>query len=276
MTFRTSLLGLLLLTAPAGAQTNTDVCSSGEKLLGDVTGALSQGGLAALAPLAPAMQQAVTSANACFPSFFNADTMVMLADGKTDGLRVSLAAALTAKNAGLKADIIKVHFNPFPRIAFILGSYYNEIGKPQDALDMLEKGFSLTVFPDLREGDTVRMLIAEKGAALTALKRFDDSLADYNEGLKIENLANPDQARFQRGRGFALTELNRLDDAENAYREAVRLDPSDTRAPHELAYIARLKNGAAKTEGYSSTKAPPSTGQDVPPEQRAKNPDAPN
>jgi tetratricopeptide (TPR) repeat protein len=284
MTFRASLLILFLLAAPASAQTaaqtdpqpNIDVCFSGEKLLGDVTAALRQGGLAALAPLAPTMQEAVTGAHVCFPYFFRADSAIMLADGKAETLMATMAAAIVAKKTGLNADIMKTQFNPFPRIAFILGSYYNETGKPQDALNTLDKGFSLSTFPDSRVGDTVYMLTAEKGAALTALKRFDDALKDYDEGLKIKNLANPDQARFQRGRGFALTELGRLDDAESAYREALKLDPNDTRAPHELAYIAGLKAGRPKTEGYSSTKAPPANGGDVPMDQRAKKADEAN
>lgn len=57
------------------------------------------------------------------------------------------------------------------------------------------------------------------------------------------------RAHLQRGRGFALTELGRLDEAEAAYNEALKIDPNDDRAKHELEYIAHLKAGGSPTEG---------------------------
>ena len=270
--FPASLLSFLLLAAPASAQDNQDkdVCHSSAQLLEEVKAGLGKGGLAALAPLAPSMQQAVAGADSCFPSISNADgSMLMLADGTTE----TLMAAGSMATKKIKGTVL---FNPFPQIAFVLGSYYNETGKPQDALRTLDKGLSLSPFPDMRLGASVHVLIAEKGAAFNALRRFDDALQDYDEGLKLANLGDADRARFHRGRGFALTELGRLDEAENAYRDALKLVPGDTRSQHELAYIARLRGGAAKADSYFSTAAPPSADKDVPQEQRAKKTDAPN
>jgi tetratricopeptide (TPR) repeat protein len=274
--FRAGLLGFLLLAVPASAQTSTDVCRSSLKLLEQVNDALRKGGLARVEPLAPAMQKAVSEADVCFPSVTNPDdTVTILADGSAESLMALLSIAATNEKTGKKVKG-SAQLNPFPQIAFILGSYYNEIGKPQDALRVLDRGLSLSPFPSERLGELVLLLIAEKGAALNALKRFEDAVQNYDEGLRLPKRDDAERARLHRGRGFSLIELNRLDDAEKAYREALKLEPGDTRARHELAYIAGLRGGAAKTEGYFTTVAPPAADKDVPHEQRAKKPDAPN
>lgn len=271
-----SMLILLLLAAPAHAQTETDICHSSLKLLEQVNDALQKSGLAGIEPLAPAMRLAVAEADVCFPSITNPDgTVTILADGSAESLMGLLSITALNEKTGKKVSG-SAQPNPFPQIAFILGSYYNEIGKPQDALRTLDRGLSLSPFPGERLGELVLLLIAEKGAALNALKRFEDAVQDYDEGLKLPKRDDAERARLYRGRGFSLIELGRLDDAERAYREALKLEPGDTRAPHELAYIAQLRGGAAKTEGYLSTVAPPAADQDVPQEQRAKKPEEAN
>ena len=259
-----------LLAAPAGAQDFT-VCQSSAPLLGQVRTSLAKGGLAALTPeQMQAMEQAVTGAGTCFPSFTGPDNSVtMLADGPAE----TLLAAGSLAGKKVKGT---VQFNPFPQLALVLGSYANETGKPQDALQMLDKGLSLSPFPDARLGASLHLLVSEKGAALNDLKRFDEALKVYEDGLNIKNLADGDRARLQRGRGFALTELGRLDEAEEAYKQALALVPDDTRSQHELAYIARVRSGGVKTAPYLTTRPPPSVHQDVPEEQRAKPPENPN
>ncbi len=95
-------------------------------------------------------------------------------------------------------------------------------------------------------------LFSEKGAALSALKRFDEALATFDTGLQIANLSDADRARFFRGRGYALTELRRLDDAQKAYEDSLKLDPGNALAQNELQYIARLRAGGLAEPGTLS------------------------
>jgi tetratricopeptide (TPR) repeat protein len=131
--------------------------------------------------------------------------------------------------------------NPFAAAAFYLGSYYNEIGKPDEALATLDRG--------LVAGPNATLLIAERNVALIALHRWDDVLAGAARGLAIANLSPKDRALMLRNRGFALTALNRLDEAQRAYEDSLLLVPDNALAKNELRYIAGLKAGAAPTEG---------------------------
>ena len=131
--------------------------------------------------------------------------------------------------------------NPFPAAAFYLGSYDNEIGKPDDALVVLDRG--------LVAGPNATLLIAERNAALIALHRWDDVLAGAARGLAIANLSPRDRALMLRNKGFALTELKRLDEAQQAYQDSLALVPDNALAKNELRYIAGLKAGATPTHG---------------------------
>ena len=131
--------------------------------------------------------------------------------------------------------------NPFPTAAFYLGSYYNELGRPADALTVLDKG--LTAAPDSP------LLITERDAALIGLGRIAEILPAADRGLQIAHLAPQDRARLLRNRGYALTELHRLDEAEQAYRDSLALEPDNDLAKNELTYLARLKAGGALAPG---------------------------
>src|SRR5579872_1557934 len=54
-------------------------------------------------------------------------TVTLLTDGSTETLAATTAAAESGKNAVAVA-------NPYPRIGLYLAVYYDEIGKPEDAL----------------------------------------------------------------------------------------------------------------------------------------------
>jgi tetratricopeptide (TPR) repeat protein len=139
--------------------------------------------------------------------------------------------------------------NPYPTAAFYLGSYYNELGRPDDGLAVLDKG--LIAAPDSP------LLITERNAALIALGRVDEVLQASDRGLRIANLSTPDHARLLRNRGYALTELRRLDEAEQAYRDALALQPDNALAKNELTYIASLKAGGERAPGGMNSVAPP-------------------
>jgi tetratricopeptide (TPR) repeat protein len=170
-----------------------------------------------------------------------ADTVYVLANGQAE----VLAGLFAASASGRYAVAIE---NPYPIIGMLLGSYYNEIGQPSDAVRVLEMVLALPR-PDDMLRDMLPHIMSERGAALNALKRWDDALANYDGGLEIVSLPPEMKARLLRGRGFALTELGRLNEAEGAYRESLVSEPNNLRALHELNYIARLRDGAPPVPG---------------------------
>lgn len=159
----------------------------------------------------------------------------------TTGPADTIAAMLEASKAGKSASAVA---NPYELIALYLGSYYDETGRAEEALRVLDAGLTISPLSIRRPA-----LVSERGAALNALKRFDESLANYDEGLKASNLDSDMKARFERGRGYALTELGRLDEAEAAYRDSLNDAPGNATAENELKYIARLKAGAKPAPG---------------------------
>ncbi len=168
---------------------------------------------------------------------------VKTVNGRTEYRADSLVGCLTFVGDARPKD--KTEFvckgNPYPSAALYLGSYFNEIGNPQEAASFLQAG--------LIAAPTSPLLISELGASLESLHRWPEALADFERGLGVDNLADNDRARLLRGRGFVLTELNRLDEAEASYRQSLTLAPGNGVALHELAYIASLRVGAKPTQG---------------------------
>ncbi len=170
-------------------------------------------------------------------------TSFVLTDGPADTL-AALTLAATSKSSGVVSTAAVQ--NPYPSISFYLGSYYDELEKPQDALRVLDAGLTLSTLPDLDSGETRAVILLERGSALLALRRWQDAMQNEDRGLKMSDLDNRIKAHFYRGRGYALTELNQLDDAEDAYKESLNLEPGNKGAENELKYIAGLKLGAPR------------------------------
>jgi tetratricopeptide (TPR) repeat protein len=168
-----------------------------------------------------------------------------LVDGPAEALIAMAMATMDHQDKKITQSVAAE--NPYPHISFLLGNYYNEVGRPDDALRVLNAGLALSGVSGMDLGEHRAELISEKGAALVGLHRWQDMLANYDEGLKIDDLANPVKARMERGRGLALTELGRLDEADAAYKQSLTHEPGNTRALNELTYIARLRAGAAPT-----------------------------
>lgn len=227
-------------TAPAGAATQPWLAD--QTLLQKTIDAIHSGGVLAVEPISSDIEQALTNAKTTWEDGHG--NAYVLTDGETE---VIVGMGLAATENSLKSQHVIAVNNPYPPLALYLGSYYNETQHPEDALRVLDKGLALSAVAGMDLGDHRPVLLSERGAALIALKRWPDALADYDEGLKIEDLKPTDAARLQRGRGFALTELGRLDEAEAAYKESLKLVPDNDVAAHELAYIARLRAGAAPT-----------------------------
>jgi tetratricopeptide (TPR) repeat protein len=163
-----------------------------------------------------------------------------LTDGRADTLDALLSGAIDPSNTEVEVVAVK---NPYPAMSLYLGLYYDEIGRPTDALRVINRSLSLLT----ETGEHRPALIAERGAALAELKQWPDVLKDFEEGLKLRRLDKSMTARMYRGKGMALTELGRLDEAEAAYKESLTDEPGNTRALNELTYIARLRAGAVPT-----------------------------
>jgi tetratricopeptide (TPR) repeat protein len=178
-----------------------------------------------------------------------------LTDGVGEALvAMSMAAEIDQNQKTTQAVAVQ---NPYPEISLYLGSYYNEVNQPADALRILDIGLSLSAVSGLDLGEHRADLIAERGAALSGLQRWSDMLTDYDDGLKIDDLDRLMRARMDRGRGYALTELGRLDEAESAYNESLKNEPDNAHALSELSYIARLRTGASPTANTLVHVLPP-------------------
>jgi len=192
-------------------------------------------------------------------------TSYVLTDGPADSL-VAMMLAATDKPKGA-TSVVAVE-DPYPAISFYLASYYDELGKPEEALGVLDLGLTFSTLPDIDAGETRGLILVERGAALEALHRWQDVLQNEDRGLKMDDLDNHVKAAFYRGRGYALTELNQLDDAEAAYKQSLNLDPGNKLAEGELKYIAGLKVGAPRAAPGTLTKVqkaqPEATPQSTP------------
>jgi tetratricopeptide (TPR) repeat protein len=203
-----------------------------------------------LSDLENALANAVPSSS---PIGISDDEAIVLTDGPA---QVLMLAAIEKTTKFKKLTAVA---DPYPLISFYLGSYYNEIRSPANALRVLNAGIAVTDADGLGLGEHDADLVTEKGAALNEMKRFDDSLSTYTRGLNLASDTDPDKARMYRGIGFALTELGRLDDAESAYRKSLLCEPGNARAANELQYISQLRAGMGRTPGVLGTTLPPSS-----------------
>jgi tetratricopeptide (TPR) repeat protein len=154
-----------------------------------------------------------------------------------DSMADCLAETARLQAASGASTTLVCRGNPYPTAAFYLGSYFNEIGQSDAAIEVLDEG--LVAAPD------APLVLTERNAAFIALRRWDDTLSGADRGLAIANLIPRDRARLLRNRGFALTELKRLDEARKAYEDSLQLEPDNALAKNELTYIARLQGGGA-------------------------------
>jgi len=171
------------------------------------------------------------------------DTRYVLIDGPAQSMGALVKSAAVPTGSGV--SYTRTIETPYPIVGFYLGSYYNEVGRFEDALKALDTALSIDgVDPP---GEFRPVLVAERGAALTGLKRWPESLSNYEDGLKLRDVPDRYRARLQRGRGFALVELDRLEEGQAAYEESLRLEPGNSVATRELQYIARVKAGGQRT-----------------------------
>lgn len=169
-----------------------------------------------------------------------AEQGIVLTDGPQDTL-TALLDPEAGKNA--QSGAVSAVSDPYPVTSLYLGSFYNEVGHPEEALRALDAGLALNDRD--RTDATAPFLFGERGAALVLLKRFADALANYDNGLSLPTMADHERAMLYRGRGYSLIELGRLDEAEKAYRDSLTYDANNRIALGELEYIAGLRKGKA-------------------------------
>lgn len=214
-------------------------------------------GLQGIGPHVPDLEKALADGTADFPPKPGADgKAIVLVDGPTESLLAMMAAAKDGKGSIAIA-------NPYAEIGLLLTLYYNEIHRPEDALRVSDITLKLKPVQGAFVGTRDASLLTERATAYQALKRWEEGLATDDMALKASQ-NDRDKARSHRGRGFFLTELGRLDDAVTAYQESLKLEPNNTVARNELAYIARLKAGGPTAP---STQFIPKPGAGVPPAQ---------
>jgi tetratricopeptide (TPR) repeat protein len=236
--------------SPPAAQQDTTAnvhpWTKAEAVLAATATDVKRSGIRAVESHAPDLEQALVDGKQAFqPPPPGEGPRYVLTDGSAETLMALLTAAADQQSAKTNRNTIAVK-NPYPMISMYLGSYYNEVGKNDDAVRVLNEGIALRSEPDSM-GETLPFLLGERGAALAALRKWEDSLTSYDKALMVENIPDQHHARLFRGRGYALTELNRLDDAEEAYKNSLRFDPNNALALHELQYIASIKAGGLKS-----------------------------
>lgn len=238
------LAAIFVLTGTVEAK-QTEPWASAQELLETVQSELRTKGMSAIGDKAKEMEEALADASKA--KALASKRGIVLTDGPTDSLASLLGAAAAdvdhEDTDQLQGGSVVAINDPYPLISLYLGSYYNEMQRPVEALRVLDAGIATSSqLGSLRPG-----LYTERGATLMSMRRFNDSLASYDAGLALDPLEADDKARLLRGRGFALTELNRIDEAEQAYRQSLELEPGNPTALHELEYIAALRRGAKPT-----------------------------
>jgi tetratricopeptide (TPR) repeat protein len=239
MTLRNILVFMaaaLCLPLPALAEETTPPWQEAATAWKATTSDLQKNGVRGIAPHVDALEDALKGGSSVdFKPYQNPDgSLIVLTDGLAETIAAMAAAAQAKQNT-------KAFLNPYPIISLALGSYYNEVGRPQDALRVLAEGLALS--NPLHLGATRPKLYSEEAAAFGNLKDWTHGVAACEEGLQIPAMDNGDRARLYRSRGFDLVELGQLDDGEKSYQESLKLDPQNQIALQELNYIARLRAG---------------------------------
>lgn len=227
--------------------------------------AAKTGGVLAIAPLVPDLEQALAQAPEAIAKGRSAPAKVVLVDGPAEMIAAAIAAGVpfrqpgapqpgpvpeadqpsTPEQASPPSPAVTALESPYPPISLLLGSYYVEIRRLDDAVRVLDAGLALPPAVPGVSRATVPALSSERATALGTAGRWQDALVAWERTLKLPDLSDRDRARMLRGRGVVLIELKRLNEAELTFRDALRLEPGNAAAENELAYIAALRSGRA-------------------------------
>lgn len=212
--------------------------------------AAQTGGLLAFESHVDALEAALASAPEGYAAAAegDADAVYVLIEDAGEAM-VAMAAASSVLEDTDDERSVKAVQNPYPTIAFMLGSYYVEVGRIDDAVRVLDAGIAL---PDMFGTRTsVANLMNERAAALNKAERFSEALEGYEAVLERSGIADWQRAAALRGRGFVHIELGQLDDAEQSYQESLVHEPDNAIALNELEYIAHLRAGGETVAGQT-------------------------
>jgi tetratricopeptide (TPR) repeat protein len=216
-----------------------------EALLEAAIASVHKGGLKAIGPHVPDLEAALVGARHSFELAAAGDdkSTYRLTDTPTEAMQ-----ALMSNAAEKSAKQILTAPNPYPGIGFFLGGYYDQIGKPEQALRVMDIALTL---PGTETNSHRVDLLVERGLALTALNRREDALAAFDAALEIESVAPGLRAYIYRGQGHVLDDMGRSSEGKAAYDEALKLTANDENAKRDLDMIERLHDGGPKPPGGS-------------------------
>lgn len=222
-------------------------------LLDSAVARLKAGGIRVIEPQVPELENALAKAPEAIAKARSEPNRVWL----VDGLPEAMGAALQAGPANAGAAPPRMLENPYPLISMILGSYYVEMRRPNDALRVLDAGLALPPAVPGVPRPLIPVLSVERANALGLMGRWQDALVAWERALKLPEMSDSVKARMLRGRGVALIELRRLNEAEQSFRSALVLEPGNANAQSELAYIAALRAGRPAVKPDLRTGTPP-------------------
>lgn len=129
--------------------------------------------------------------------------------------------------------LVDFRYDTYVDAAYMLGWYYNEVGRPEEALEPLARGLAM------RPGEPA--VTSEQNIAMISLGRFQEAIEANDLALGQAYMTEEIHAALLRNRGYLLVKLGRLDEAEAAYNELLRIAPGDSYAIDGLQAISRRR-----------------------------------
>src|ERR1700683_4044464 len=145
-------LSVSIFTAPFARADDTTVSTppasaaqpwvTDQELAKTVWADIQSGGILGVAPHVADIEKALANApQSIAAAMANKGTSFVLTDGPGDTLLQMAAVSAAQQKSGNAVHVVAVE-NPYPAIGFFLGSYYNEIGKFDDAVRVLDEGLA--------------------------------------------------------------------------------------------------------------------------------------
>lgn len=120
---------------------------------------------------------------------------------------------------------------------FLKGFALIDLNRPDEALPNFDRAIALSPMDS--------QFLGERGEWYKSHKQWDKAYADFESAHDFAGLSDDDakvgnDGRALRGMGFVLIEQGKLKEAKKMFKDALKLNPNDQGAKHELAYIESL------------------------------------